>query len=316
MIEGIADDLVGITVGGRRRTLPGGENHEQDYCPGDAHNGKYFTPKPASQCGVPVCAGRCRSPFPADYVNFESAGCCYDAKKKENNMGRIQSTVNRLLPASILLASHLAIATDDATIPESAVAMATANLPVGDMSVDAAVSPEDRILRMFSLYMEARSTGMLDEAEVLAKQIVEMSITSYGVQSKRTARALTDLGELQASHGDYTAAMLNLARAIEIIENVEDYLSMDLMNPVKTMADVQMRVGATDLAASNWNRALHISHVNLGPHNVDQIETLLALSRLYDDAGMTKEANRIRKRISFLEARQFEAMGSALLQQQ
>ena len=54
--------------------------------------------------------------------------------------------------------------------------------------------------------------------------------------------------------------MLNLARAIEIIENVEDYLSMDLMNPVKTMADVQMRVGATDLAASNWNRALHISH--------------------------------------------------------
>jgi tetratricopeptide (TPR) repeat protein len=228
-------------------------------------------------------------------------------------MGRIQTTVSRLLPASVLLLTHIAVAAEDTATPDNAVMAAAANLTVNEVAEDNATSPEDAILRMFSLYMEARSTGMLDEAEVLAKQIVEMSITSYGVQSKRTARALTDLGELQASHGDYTAAMLNLARAIEIIENLEDYLSMDLMNPVKTMADVQMQVGATDLAAGNWNRALHISHVNLGPHNADQIETLLALGRLYESAGMTKEANRIRKRIRYLEERKFESMGSALL---
>ncbi len=231
-------------------------------------------------------------------------------------MGRLQSTISRLLVACLLPTMQHAVAAEDAAITDTSAVTAIAAVPVTETVTDIAVSTEDEILELFSLYLEARSTGMLGEAEILAKQVVELSISSYGVQSKRTARALTDLGELQASNGDYRAALLNLAQAIEIIENLDNYLSMDLMNPVRTMADVQMRVGATDLAVGNWNRALHISHVNLGPHNADQIETLLSLGRLYASAGKAKEANRIRKRIRYLETRQFEATGSALLREQ
>lgn len=249
-----------------------------------------------------------------DYVNFIVWGYWYDSKKKEKNMGRYLSTATGILLASTLLTMHQSIAAaEDQTIPGTTVIVTTADAPVAFGTTNGPESAEQAIFRLFGLYLEARSSGMLDEAEVLAKQIVEISINTYGVQSKRTAEALTDLGVLQASNGDYSAALLNLAQAIEIIETLEDYLSLDLMNPVRTMADVQMRAGSADLAAMNWNRALHISHVNLGPHNPDQIETLISLGRLYDSAGMTKEANRIRKRITYLESREFDGIGVALL---
>ena len=231
-------------------------------------------------------------------------------------MGRLQTTISRLLVACLLPTLQHAVAAEDAAAPDTSAVTAMATLPVTESVTEIAISAEDDILALFGLYLEARSTGMLDEAEILAKQLVELSISSYGVQSKRTARALTDLGELQASNGDYRAALLNLAQAIEIIENLDNYLSMDLMNPIRTMADVQMRVGDVNLAAGNWRRALHISHVNLGPHNADQIETLLSLGRLYARAGKDKEANRIRKRIRYLQTREFDATGSALLRAQ
>ena len=108
---------------------------------------------------------------------------------------------------------------------------------------------------------------------------------------------------MQADNGNYDAAMLNLAQAIEIIEVIDDYLSKDLLAPLNAMAHVQNRAGATNLAVQSWTRALHITHVNMGPHNYEQIETLYSLGRLYARAGDGKQLQKIRRRIAYLRAR-------------
>lgn len=169
------------------------------------------------------------------------------------------------------------------------------------MFLDASV--EDRLAQLFRLHMEAESTGMLDEAEVLAKQIIELSIDSFGFESKQTARALTDLGSLQTTSADYYSAILNYASAIEIIEDLDDRLSMDLIVPLKGMGEAQKGIGNLDLAAASWKRAVHISHVNFGPHNYEQVEALISMGQLYVAAGRSKDVRRIQRRIAYLQAR-------------
>ena len=218
-------------------------------------------------------------------------------------MGRNHSTASRLLLASTLLFAHLTIAAENDETPEITSVTLAANVLTTDNVLEPAVLPEDEILHLFGLYREARTTGMWDEAEVLAKQIVQLTITTHGPRSRQTAHALTDLGEMQSDNGDFDAAMLNLAQAIEIIEFLDDYLSKDLLGPLNAMASVQMQAGAADLAAQSWNRALHITHVNMGPHNYEQIETLYSLGRLYARAGASKELKKIRRRIEYLRSR-------------
>ena len=140
-------------------------------------------------------------------------------------MGRIHPTASRLLLAITMLVARIAVAADSDEATDIAGVTLAANMPTPESVLEAPVLPEDEILHLFGLYREARGTGMWEEAEVLAKQIVELSITEYGHRSRRTAEALTGLGEMQADNGDYYAAMLNLAQAIEIIENIDDYLA-------------------------------------------------------------------------------------------
>ena len=160
---------------------------------------------------------------------------------------------------------------DNATVTTSAIAI---TIPTVEESGPIDALAEDRLAQLFRLYMEAQSTGMIDEAEVLAKQIIEMTIESFGFESKQTARALTDLGSLQTSNADFHAAILNYASAIEIIENLDDRLSMDLIVPLKGIGAAHKGAGNADLAAASWQRAVHISHVNFGPHNYEQIPAL------------------------------------------
>jgi hypothetical protein len=151
--------------------------------------------------------------------------------------------------------------------------------------------------------MDARTAGMMQEADVLAKQIVEKSIHSFGRNSKDTARALTSLATLQTSNHENIAAIQNFAAAINIIEHMDGRLGLDLVNPLKAMGAAQLQAGNGDHARDAWIRAVHISHVNLGPHNIEQIETLYAMATLYSRAEMTKEERIVRRQIKYLRYR-------------
>ncbi len=214
------------------------------------------------------------------------------------------SVTTKILPLLFVMAAQQAMSgeTGDSTIPvtggDASYSATAAILTSSDPVV------ENEIYRLLELYEDARTAGMLDEADMLAKQVVELSIKSYGRDSRGTARALTNLATLQSENAEYIAAIQNLSAAIDIVERVENGLSMSLLYPLNEMGRLQLQAGQTDLAQKTWTRAIHISHVNLGPHNFEQVETLQAIEGLLVANGKNRKARKLRRRISELLSRE------------
>ncbi|MEO1202227.1 MAG: tetratricopeptide repeat protein [Pseudomonadota bacterium] len=136
------------------------------------------------------------------------------------------------------------------------------------------------LVAAFDAFRDLKDQGILDEAENVAKRVIEMSIRLFGPTSNDTARALSNLGQIQFLTGDYEAAEQNFEAAIEIIEDNEDRLNAQLVNPLKGLGAAQLENGRPDLAARSYQRAVHITHVNEGPHNLDQVDALQALAEV------------------------------------
>lgn len=161
----------------------------------------------------------------------------------------------------------------------------------------------ERLRRLFKLYRDAMNDRMYAEADTLAKQIVELTIEINGLDNVDTARAITNLAIAQHGAGDYESAQLNFNASIDIIERISDRLNEDLINPLKGLAAAQLALGSAGQAAETYDRAVHISHVNYGPHNLEQVEVLESLAETYLAAGRFDEAVDIQRRIFGLQAR-------------
>lgn len=164
-------------------------------------------------------------------------------------------------------------------------------------------APEDELRRYFELYKEALASESYVEADMLAKQVVELTIGIHGIDSIDAAKALTNLGIAQHHNEDYETAQLNYTAAIDIVERVEDRLSANMINPLKGLGAAQLASGRPDLASQTFERAVHISHVNEGPHNLMQVELLESLAETQAAMGDYKEIESIQTRIFNLEAR-------------
>jgi tetratricopeptide (TPR) repeat protein len=160
--------------------------------------------------------------------------------------------------------------------------------------------------RLFDLYRDALENKAFLEADTLAKRVVELSIRLNGLDSSDSARAITNLGIAQHHNQDYESAMLNFASAIGIIERIEDRLSSSLINPLQGLAATQAATGRPDLARQSYRRAVHVSHVNEGPHNRNQIQTLESIAELHVSMGDFKEAVGIQDNIYNLQARNID----------
>lgn len=164
-------------------------------------------------------------------------------------------------------------------------------------------SAADRLRRLFKLYRDAMNDRMYAEADTLAKQIVELTIETNGLDNVDTARAITNLAIAQHGAGDYESAQLNFNASIEIIERISDRLNEDLINPLRGLAAAQLALGNAGAAAETYGRAVHISHVNFGPHNLEQVEVLESLAETHLASGNFEEAVDIQRRIFGLQAR-------------
>jgi tetratricopeptide (TPR) repeat protein len=228
-------------------------------------------------------------------------------------MHRLKAFGVSLIFSLPLPAIQHAVAAEGAGVPALPTIVNSSESLVEFHTLAADAQGADEVSRLFGLYMDARVTGTADEADVLAKQIVEVSIRSYGRDSKGTARALTNLANLQITKEENAAAIQNLSAAIDIIERIENNLSLDLVSPLSALGSAQVQAGNADLAQIAWKRAVHISHVNLGPHNYQQIETLYSLSQLLARAGESKAANKVRKQIAYLRSREVAPQDDMLL---
>jgi tetratricopeptide (TPR) repeat protein len=132
--------------------------------------------------------------------------------------------------------------------------------------------------------------GALDEAENVAKERVEAAIRHSGPRSIDTAFALTDLGSVQVRTEQFVAAEQNFQAAIEIIGEVENRLHKFAVDPLRGLGQAYLESGKPELAIRKFSAAIHITHVNSGPHNIGQVELLESLAESQLRAGKDREA--------------------------
>lgn len=172
------------------------------------------------------------------------------------------------------------------------------------------LTDREQMMAEFERFKSLEAAGVFDQAENVAKRVVEMSIQLNGPRSNDTARALNNLGLIQHRMRNYEAAQQNFQSAIDILTENEDKLSRMLINPLKGLGASQLEGGRPDLAADTYGQAVHISHVNEGPHNLEQIEILEALAETNLRLGQLQEARDNQDSIYALSLRHFS--GSAM----
>ena len=147
----------------------------------------------------------------------------------------------------------------------------------------------------------------------MAKRAVEMALNVTGPRSLETAKALTNLAIVQDRNEQYDSAQQNYQSAIVIIEDMDNRLSEHLVNPLKGLGAAQLKTGRPDLADGTFRRAVHITHVNEGPHNLYQIELLQALAEVSLMLGSPDDAKVLQDRMYLLNVRRFADDTMALI---
>lgn len=191
---------------------------------------------------------------------------------------------------------------------------------IADPEVDTPEEPPSQrdidraeISRLFALYRESLGSNNFLEADTLAKQIIELSIKVYGVNSPETAKALTNLAIAQHNNKEFEAAERNYLTSIDIIEQTSDRLNSALINPLKGLGATQLAMGRPEMARATLQRAIHVSHVNDGPHNVNQVDVLESIAEIYLAVGEHKEAVDVQERVFSIQARNMDPNGLEII---
>ncbi len=189
-------------------------------------------------------------------------------------------------------ASEESVAEPSTNQPEDFSMPEQASVPIPNDATD-----EEQLLWHYTRYRELMENGVFDEADTVAKRVVELAIKVSGPKSIDFAKALTNLAIVQHRTRQYDAAQQNFQSAIEIIEDNEDRLNEQLINPLKGLGASQLEGGRPDLAGKTFRRAVHVTHVNEGPHNLDQIEILESLAETDLRLGAVEEARNVQDTI-------------------
>ena len=166
-------------------------------------------------------------------------------------------------------------------------------------------SDEEELIYQYERYLQLMQDRVYDEADSVAKRVVELAIKVKGADSIDFAKALSNLAIVQHRTEQYDAAQQNFQSAIEIIEDNEDQLNGQLVNPLRGLGASQLESGRPDKAAESFRRAVHVTHVNMGPHNLDQINILESLSETNLRLGSVDDAKHIQDVIYALNERAY-----------
>ena len=186
-------------------------------------------------------------------------------------------------------------------------------VPVAEESIDEGsdylvpdVTPEEELVAEFELFKQLMKENVFDEADTVAKRVVELAIRTHGPQSNEFAKALTNLAIVQFQTEQSDAAQQNFEDAIEIIEDSEDRLNAQLVNPLKGLGAAQLESGRPDLATKTFRRAVHVTHVNEGPHNLDQLDLLESIAETFVRMGDLDSAKEAQDTIYAINVRKYE----------
>jgi tetratricopeptide (TPR) repeat protein len=173
--------------------------------------------------------------------------------------------------------------------------------------------PDAEQSRHFAEYAEALSNGAFAEAEVVAKQMIEQVDPAAPDRANRRARALHNLAIAQHAQGSQQSALQNYSAAIDDIVRNENNLSPSLILPLRGMARAFMDVGLQEEADVAFDRALHVSNVNEGPHSLSQLPILNARMEASLAQQDTESALDVMDRIHGLYTRKYARNSAELL---
>ena len=157
----------------------------------------------------------------------------------------------------------------------------------------------------WSAYEQALDSGLYSEAEIAAKQLLERAIREGRRDEQSMADLLTKLALVQRLNRDFAAAQQNYELAVNIIESRRDMLDLALVEPLLGIANTHIDNERPDLALAFLDRALHVRHVNEGPHSLEQSETLEVLATAYRQTGKLREAADVADRLYLLYGRNY-----------
>lgn len=155
------------------------------------------------------------------------------------------------------------------------------------------------------LYDEALERGQFLEAETAAKQLIDRMIATGEQGYRPMADALTSLAFAQRKRELYEPALANYRAAIELLASGENRLSSSLIAPLAALGDTYMASGRANLALPVYQRALHVRHVNDGPHTLEQIDLLDATAAAFAATGDANAALGAFDHMYYLYARKF-----------
>ena len=181
-----------------------------------------------------------------------------------------------------------------------------------DISFSREPNPVD-LQMLLGYYRAAIEDMQYEEAETAAKRRIEHLLQAGTSSGYVMADALIDLAFAQREGRQYEAAIQNYLGAIGILEETDDMLSHRLVAPLRGIGDSHVASGNADLAVPLYERALHVSHVNAGPHNFQQVELLDAMIEAEVKVGRPDAALALADRISLLYARRYAADSEEML---
>ena len=164
----------------------------------------------------------------------------------------------------------------------------------------------------FAAFTEAMSNQSYSEAEILAKQMVETASVERADGLQR-ARALQNLAVVQQVSGGYASARQNFNASILAVSGARDNLSPELVSPLRGLAATYVSTQQPEQAFAVFDRALHVSNVNSGPHSLEQLPILESKMQLLMDLDDPGAANDVLDRIHMLYTRKFERYSEEML---
>jgi tetratricopeptide (TPR) repeat protein len=204
-----------------------------------------------------------------------------------------------------LLLTGLAAGPGHAVADEPAFPKHIATLRDGQaLSGETAADPA-QLRALVANYAESLESRQYREAETAAKQRIEYLLRAGDPPASLMAPALTDLAYAQRLSENFEAAIQNYSASISLLERSESMLSGRLIDPLRGLGDTYRESGQPHLALPVYERALHLNHVNEGPHNLHQLEILDTMMAAEEEAAHPDSALEIIDRMSALHARRF-----------
>lgn len=167
--------------------------------------------------------------------------------------------------------------------------------------------------RLFESFYEALVNGSFEEAESTAKSMVEYANDGMDNNPLARFRALQNLAVAQHLDGQVDAAILNYQTAIDEMTVNADRLSSTLITPLRGLAGAYADDGQPALARRNFDRALHLIHVNDGLHSLAQWPILTSIMDMQIQQDENAAALKLLKRIYDLNTRTYAEDSMELL---